>query len=226
MKSAITQIKSIATLMIVTGLLCACGDESTGSTDSTSAVSNPPPSGNSNSAPTISGTPADTTMVNTSYSFAPSASDPDGDTLIFSAQNLPVWASFNTSTGELSGNPSVGDVGSYSNISVSVSDGSLSASLSGFTVNVVDTGNASVTLSWTAPTQNTNGSFLNDLAGYKIYYGVTEGDYPNEIVIENPGVTVYVVDNLVPDTYYFVATSINSSGIESGYSNVAAKDAS
>jgi len=78
-------------------------------------------------------------------------------------------------------------------------------------------------LTWTPPTKNTDGSQLTDLAAYKIYYGLSQGDYPNEIRIDNPGISTYVIDNLNPNTYYFVSTSINSAEVESDFSNVATK---
>jgi hypothetical protein len=76
-----------------------------------------------------------------------------------------------------------------------------------------------VTLSWTPPTQNMDGSYLTDLAGYNIYYGLKQGEYSNRINISNPGIATYVVTNLAPNTYYFVATSFNASGVESPYSS-------
>src|SRR5690606_35966569 len=69
-----------------------------------------------NRPPTISGSPARTVQATQSYSFTPSASDPDGDTLRFSIRNRPSWASFSTSTGRLSGTPSASHVGTYANI--------------------------------------------------------------------------------------------------------------
>ena len=79
------------------------------------------------------------------------------------------------------------------------------------------------TLSWTAPTQNTDGSPLTDLASYKIYYGDESGSYHTSIQISNNGMTVYVVKHLTSNTYYFVMTAINSSGVESNFSNEAIK---
>ncbi len=81
----------------------------------------------------------------------------------------------------------------------------------------------SVTLNWTAPTQNEDGTTLTDLDGYKIYWGTTSGSYPNSVTIDNETVTSYVVDNLAPGTYEFVATSFNTSGVESRYSAPATK---
>lgn len=84
-------------------------------------------------------------------------------------------------------------------------------------------GLGSATLSWTPPTQNLDGSPLTDLAGYKIYYGNKPGNYDSSIHVDNPGLTIYVVEYLTPNTYYFVLTAINSSGVESRFSNEVSK---
>lgn len=173
-----------------------------------------------NSPPVISGNPPPSVVVGNSYSFTPTASDADGDALTFSIQGLPAWASFDSATGGIEGTPQVGDEGPYDGIAIAASDGQASDSLD-FSVNVTQTGDGSVTLSWQAPTMNTDGTALTDLAGYKIYYGVTEGNYTQEVQIDNPGLTTYVVENLSPDTWYFVATSFNTDNIESDFSGVA-----
>ncbi|MEW8379476.1 MAG: putative Ig domain-containing protein, partial [Candidatus Thiodiazotropha taylori] len=95
-----------------------------------------------NRAPTISGSPATSVAEGGSYRFAPSANDADGDSLSFSIANRPSWASFNTSTGVLSGAPGMNDEGTTSNIQISVSDGSASASLSPFSISVTGTNQA------------------------------------------------------------------------------------
>jgi len=75
-----------------------------------------------------------------------------------------------------------------------------------------------VMLAWDPPTQNEDGTFLSDLAGYTIYYGTASGDYSNNINVGN--VTTYQVNNLADGyTYYFVVTAYNTSGNESIYSN-------
>ena len=176
-----------------------------------------------NSPPQISGAPATSVNANDNYSFTPNASDADGDNLTFSISGQPSWASFNTSTGQLSGTPGDGDVGTYSNIAISVSDGQASASLSSFSIAVEAISLGSATLSWTAPTENEDGTQLIDLAGYKLYWGTTPGTYPNSVTIDNPTVTTYLVENLTPGTYEFVATSFNTSGVESRYSGAATK---
>ena len=102
--------------------------------------------------------------------------DPDGDTLTYSIQNRPSWATFNTSTGRLSGTPTAAHAGSYANIIISVSDGAASASLPAFTITVAQPSTGSATLSWTAPTQNTDGSSLTNLAGFRIAVRNVVGD--------------------------------------------------
>jgi hypothetical protein len=78
-------------------------------------------------------------------------------------------------------------------------------------------------LSWTPPTENTDDSTLTDLAGYKIYYGTSPGSYSNTEIINNPGLTSFLIESLASADWYFVMTSFNSSGIESGYSTEVSK---
>ena len=177
-----------------------------------------------NTAPSISGNPPTAINIGDLYSFVPTASDADGDALTFSIENKPTWASFSSGTGKLSGQPTLGDVGVYQNIRISVTDGTDSASLQSVAISVNQTGTLSTTLSWTAPTENASGSQITDLAGYKLYWGTGSGVYPNSVTINNPSISTYVVDNLAPGRYEFVATSFNSSGEESGYSNPAWKE--
>ena len=84
-------------------------------------------------------------------------------------------------------------------------------------------GLGSATLTWQPPTQNEDGTALTDLAGYNIYWGTTPGNYPNSVTIDNESVTTYVVENLAPGTYEFVATSFNTAGVESRYSQPATR---
>ena len=97
------------------------------------------------------------------------------------------------------------------------------AALSPFTITVNPVTLGSVTLSWTPPTENEDGTVLTDLAGYRLYWGTTPGVYTDSLTINNPGLTTYVVENLPPGTYEFVATSFNAAGTESIYSNAATK---
>ena len=100
------------------------------------AAAAPPSTPPTNSPPTITGTPATSVQAGLHYAFQPSANDPDKDMLVFSITGQPIWASFNASTGQLSGTPSSANVGTFSNIVVSVSDGKSSVSLPAFTIKV------------------------------------------------------------------------------------------
>lgn len=177
-----------------------------------------------NRAPTISGTPPAQVMQGTAYTFTPTASDPDGNSLSFSIVNPPAWASFNPANGSLTGTPGAGDVGTASGIVISVSDGKGgSASLAAFSIAVQAVTTGSALLTWVPPNQNTDGSALTDLAKYKVYWGPTQGNYPSSTLINDPAATSYLVDNLVPGTYFFVVTAINGQGVESQFSNTASK---
>ncbi len=82
-------------------------------------------------------------------------------------------------------------------------------------------------LTWDAPTTNTNGAALTDLSGYKLYYGISSGNYTNTKDIGTASCTdvggktecTYIVEGLAPGSYYFAVTAYNSIHIESDYSN-------
>jgi hypothetical protein len=177
----------------------------------------------SSGAPTISGTPPTTVTPGSAYAFTPTAKDPNGDKLTFSVANKPGWSAFSTSTGRLSGTPTSSQVGTYSNIKISVSDGKSSASLPAFGITVADVVNGSATLSWTPPTRNTNGSALTNLAGYRIYYGTSATALNRTLQVANAGLSTYVVPNLSPATWYFVVRAYTTTGAESTASNTASK---
>lgn len=67
-------------------------------------------------------------------------------------------------------------------------------------------------LSWTPPTTNVDGTPLNDLAGYKVFYGTSPGVYTNELTINDPSATSFTVGNLAPGTWYFAMKAFDSAG--------------
>jgi hypothetical protein len=184
----------------------------------TPAAGAPPPG---TGTPTISGPAAATALVGSAFSYRPTASDPDGQTLTFRASGLPSWASFNSANGTISGTPTATSVGT-SNVTITVSDGTLEASLTlALTVTQTTTGRA--TLSWSPPTQRTDGSALTNLAGYRIYYGTSASSLGSRIDVPTAGTTSWVVENLTPGTWYFAATAVDGDGNESALSVVASK---
>ncbi len=196
-------------------VLAACGGG--GGDDTAAAQQNPP----GNQAPTISGTPASQVLQGNQYSFTPTASDPESNTLTFSIQGMPSWATFTASTGRLQGTPGAADVRTYSNIQISVTDGTTTVNLTGFSITVVGTATGQASLSWQPPTTNTDGSNLT-LTGYTVYWGTSHGNYTNSVQVNNGGLSSYVVTPLTPGTWYFVITARSVTG-ESAYSNEAQK---
>ena len=163
----------------------------------------------------ISGSPSGSVTEGQPYSFIPTVQSSGSTTLSFAVANKPLWALFNSSNGSLSGTPSAGDVATYGNIVISVSNGSTSASLKAFSITVDPAVSGLVTLSWTAPTQNTDGSALTNLAGYRVYYGNNATNLSQQIAIASPATTTAAIENLAPGTWYFAMADYNSAGVES-----------
>ncbi len=83
---------------------------------------------------------------------------------------------------------------------------------------------ATASLSWVAPTGNTDGSKLTDLAGYNIYYGTESSALTQTIQVANPAALGYVITGLAKGTtWYFQVTSYSSAGEESSPSAVTSK---
>jgi hypothetical protein len=98
--------------------------------------------------------------------------------------------------------------------------GSTTSSQSSAASSSVSTVSTTATLSWEAPTANTNGSALTNLAGYKIYYGASPTKMTDSVQIKSVGVQTYVIDNLAAGTWYFAIMAVTSAGTESALSNV------
>ena len=182
-----------------------------------------------NSAPVISGSPAGTVEAGTTYSFRPTASDAEGDRLTFSISGRPSWASFSTSTGRLSGTPGAGDVRTYRNIVIAVSDGTDTTALPAFSI-TVDPAPVVVgafTLTWTAPATRSDGTpmSLAEIDGYRIHYGDTSGQYSNTFEVNDGSSQSALVENIPTGTYHVVMTTIDSNGLESAYSTEVVKAA-
>lgn len=77
-----------------------------------------------------------------------------------------------------------------------------------------------VTLSWSPPTHNSDGSSLSNLAGYTLHYGTSSEDYTGSIEITNPTATRYVLNgsNFPAGTYYFAISAYNAQQVSSALS--------
>ena len=144
--------------------------------------------------------------------------------LTFSIQNRPSWATFSPTTGRLAGTPTASNIGTFGNIIISVTDGKATRSLSAFSISVKSAaGTGSVTLSWTAPTKNTDGTALTNLAGYRVHYGTSAGSYTNSVQLPNKSLTSVVIEDLTPARWYFAVKAYNTSGVESTFSGSVSK---
>ncbi len=178
---------------------------------------------NTNRAPVISGSPATSVTAGNNYSFTPTASDSDGDTLSFTITNKPAWAQFNTSTGTLSGTPANSDAGNYSNIIITVSDNASNKSMNAFSIAVSAAQTTfKVKISWVAPNTYKDGSFLpiSELSGFRVYHGTSATNLVMISDIKDNYATSHVVLNLSAGTHYFSVTSYNVTGAESSYTPV------
>jgi Fibronectin type III domain len=195
----------------------------------------------------IYGTPSTSVTATRYYGFQTWATDTDQKSVAYSIKNKPSWATFDARYGHLYGIPSASSVGTYSNIVITASDGVSSASLPAFAITVKSNGSTgttsgsgsgggsgsgsggttsssgSVTVNWTPPTLNTNGSALTNLAGYTISYGTSASNRSSTVKVATTGVTSYVIDNLSAGTYYFGVTAYSSAGQTSTVSNVVSK---
>ena len=176
-----------------------------------------------NQAPVISGSPAVSVVADAAYIFTPSASDPEGDSLSFSVANLPSWASFDTNTGTISGTPLETDVGVYANVSVSVSDGELSASITPFDIEVQTAvaATGSLSLRWAAPSTRTDGTVLelHEIDGYCIYLGNSVSNLQMELDINDGGAVAHTFTSMPVGTYFVAVTAYDSEGNHSSFSN-------
>ncbi len=87
-----------------------------------------------NHPPVILGDPKEAITRYQNYQFTPNATDPDDDNLTFSIQNKPTWATFEPTTGTLSGTPT--QEGATEDINISVTDGTFVRSLPLFSIEV------------------------------------------------------------------------------------------
>ena len=170
-------------------------------------------------APTISGTPVRTANVGAPYAFQPSASDPDRgpQPLAFAIDNKPAWASFDGTSGTLYGTPT--EARTHSGVVISVSDGRTSTKLPAFDIEVRGGGTYSATVQWQAPTYNTDGTPITDLAGYRVSYGMSPGNYTTTLNVTGAMTTSAVVEGLGAGSYYFVVQAVTTAGSVSDFSN-------
>lgn len=95
----------------------------------------------------------------------------------------------------------------------------LSASAT-FTLNCTAPGTAQgVTLEWEPPTQNTNGTPLTNLAGYRVRYGSSPSALSQSVAVSQASATGTVISSLTAGTWHFSVHAVTAGGAESVGSN-------
>ena len=121
-----------------------------------------------NAAPTLAAVANQSSVTGLATTLQLVGSDANGDALTYSATGLPTGLTVGASSGLISGTPSI--VGTY-NVTVSVSDGSLSASRTfSWTVSAGSSGLGTLRLVWDAVPDSR-------VIGYKVYVGTQPGVY-------------------------------------------------
>lgn len=218
--------------VVLSASLAACGGGGGGDAATAPQTGSPgtpvtpgtPSSTAPNTPPTISGTAPAAVAAGQTYSFTPTAADADKDTVSFTIANKPAWLSFDAKTGLLSGTPAATDAGTFAGIEIAATDGEAVTALPAFTITVSATagggaGSGSVTLAWTPPTQNDDGSTLTDLSGYKIHYGTESGNYTSTVDVENPGLSRFDLSSLPAGKIFIAMTAVNAGGAQSEFSS-------
>lgn len=221
--------------LIAVSLLTGCGgtgvavSPTSSSAASTPAPAPPPapvPAPPPAPAPTpvkLTGTPASSITAGQDYQFQPTVAQ-GGGVVTFAIQGQPAWATFDTNTGVLTGIPSTANEGTTGNITITGSNGSSSASIGPFKVVIkapaTSRTTGSATLTWAAPTQNTDGTPITGLTGYHIYYGTSASALTTTVTITDVSQTSYVVSGLASGTYFFAVDAYNSAAVDSAQSNV------
>ena len=206
--------------VVAIALIHGCGGGGGGSASSEpvkDAGGTPAPeaSTGANRAPTINRVGDEYARVGETYSFEPIAGDADGDPLMFTATNLPPWASIDPRNGRITGTPGEADQGVYESIVIMVADASRHVETAPFSITVVgDAATGVATLRWEAPPSKMDGSPLDDLAGYGILYGRNPDDLDNSVLINDPAITSYEFTTLTKGLWYFTVVAVNSGGLE------------
>jgi hypothetical protein len=93
--------------------------------------------------------------------------------------------------------------------------------INGDAATTASTGTA--TLSWIAPTLDTNGAPLTNLAGYNLHYGKSPTAMTNVIAVNDPASGSYVIRNLAPGTWFFAVVAYDTQAVESALSAIVSK---
>jgi hypothetical protein len=217
MPSAVRVYIGLFLVTFVAATLGGCNDGTSGGNGAPVGAS--PTAAAAVSGLTISGSPASSVAAGSNYSFRPTASSAAGAGLTFAINNAPGWARFDPATGTVTGTPTTAYIGSSAPIVITVSDGSSTAALAAFSIEVMQAGAGEAALSWTAPSAGEKGT---EVAGYHIYYGESSAHLTHVIDVSDSNSTNFVVNHLRSGTWYFAIKTYNNSDTESNLSAIVA----
>ena len=184
------------------------------------------PAISNNAPPTIVLASVKDGQVGATFDYQPVAQDPEGDTLRFTAVNLPAWASLDPASGHISGTPGPNDAGLYESISITVADATHQVVTAPFSITVnpaPESGSGVASLQWEIPPSKVSGEPLDDLAGYRILYGRSSSDLDHSVLIADPATTSYQFSTLTSGVWYFAVVAVNASGLEGPPTTLATK---
>jgi hypothetical protein len=168
---------------------------------------------------TISGTPKTSAEVGQPYSFVPTVVATTDSKWTYSVKNKPAWTSFNALTGALSGNPTSATPSSFDGIVISVSNGTTTAALPAFNIDVTEPTAGSATLTWLKPAANT-GEPAVSLKGYLIRYGTSLAALNKEFVVSSAGSTGAEIGNLSSGMWYFEVAAVTTANVIGDFSAI------
>src|SRR5204862_5513175 len=131
---------------------------------------------------------------------------------------------FDRYTGRLYGTAGQSAIGTYTDIAISATSGGKRASLPAFAINVTPPANivpatlGSATVSWVSPTINVDGTPLTDLAGFRVFYGMSPNQLDQKIELPDATFTSVQIEDLAAGTYYFAVKAYTTSAVESDVS--------
>ena len=150
---------------------------------------------------------------------APAFAVPPSLTVTVGAGNVPTatwdapWASGCTASGSWTGAKAKSGTQVLPAISATAT----------YTLTCTSAADTQAVLSWVAPTQNTDGSTLTDLAGFRVYSGAATGSLTMQQQIANPATLTFTATGLSVGTRYFAVTAYNTAGVESARSATGSK---
>jgi hypothetical protein len=157
-----------------------------------------------------------TGLPNWYFTVSAAVDRPSGKPLQVSVQNAPRWAAVSSYQAAdkyyvtVYGTPTLRDIGVYDTRLVA-SDGALTIERSIQFVVAADADSTS-TISWSAPTENEDGSLLGDLAGYRFYAWPSD---TGSVISQGLSSTNVLVGNLQPGLWTLAVTAVNAGGTES-----------